>query len=102
MRLAIASEHRRANNSELVAQVCLGLQRMGHHASLEIQTDGEPALLELMEAVAAQRNGPPVLARSPAHDIQSNGIVERIVRSIEEMSRRFATILKRGLVVRSV
>ena len=60
---------------------------MGHHGSLVIQTDGDPALERLMEMVAAQRAAPTILTHSPVRDSQSNGLVERSVRSVEEITR---------------
>ena len=58
-RFGLLSLNRLANNSGLISQVAIHLKRLGHHGALEMQTDGEPALVELAENIAAQRDAPP-------------------------------------------
>ena len=43
--------------------------------------------MELLHNVAAQRDSPTMIRRSPPYDSRSNGRVERSVRSVEEISR---------------
>ena len=85
--MAIPTLDRRANNVDTVNAIVQALRRMGHHGALELRTDGEPSLLELMRNVAEKRGGQTLLQRSPAYDSQSNGRVERAVRGVEELSR---------------
>ena len=85
--MVIRAENRVSDNVKTISQIIWNLRRLGHHGSLEVQTDGEPALIELIENVAAQRDTPTVLRRSPVGDSQSNGRVERAVRSVEELTR---------------
>ena len=86
-RFATLATNKQSNNRATIEQITLCLRRMGHRGSVEIQIDGEPSLVELMTSVAAQRDVPTLLRRSPAYDSQANGRVERCVRSIEEISR---------------
>ena len=85
--IVVPTENRLSNNPSTISQVLWSLRRLGHYGGLELQTDGEPALVELMENVAAQRDTPTVMRRSPVGDSQSNGRVERAVRSVEELAR---------------
>ena len=51
-------------------------------------TDGEPAILDLMGEVARLRGDlPTVLEHGAPGDSQSNGFVERAIRSVEDMIR---------------
>ena len=64
------------------------LYRMGHYGRLIIRSDGEPAIVALLEEVARRRAGAvTVLEKSPKGDSQSNGLAERSVRGLEEMLR---------------
>ena len=83
-RFAIMAKSRRSNNPEIIRQVALAIKRIGHHGSLELQIDGETALCNLAEAVAAQRDTPTVSVRSPPHDSPSSGLVERSVRRVRQ------------------
>ena len=86
-RFAISAQNRQSNNVEVIAQIVTAIKRLGMHGNLEIQTDGEPALIELAENVAAQRSGVTILTRTPPKDSKSNGLIERSVRALEEISR---------------
>ena len=55
-RFAITASNRMSNNPKTLNQMILYLKRLGHHGNLEIQTDGEPALIELVQNLAAQRD----------------------------------------------
>ena len=63
------------------------LQRFGHHGNVELRSDGEPALVELLRHVAERRRSTTVIRRSPPADSSSNGKVERAVRAVEEAAR---------------
>ena len=64
------------------------LYRMGHYGRLIIKSDGEPAIVALLEEVARRRAGAvTVLEKSPKGDSQSNGLAERSVRGLEETLR---------------
>ena len=58
-RVAIPTRDRRANNVETIESIIQALQRMGHHGPLELRTDGEPSLVELMRNVAEKRGAIP-------------------------------------------
>ena len=86
-RTAVLTTDRVASNPDTVSHVVTSIQREGHHGPLEIRTDGEPALVDLMNHVAAKRTSPTLLRRSRPYDSQANGRVERTVRSVEEVAR---------------
>ena len=50
-----------------------------------------------MQNVAVQRDVPTILRRSPVHDRQSNGLIERTVRSVEEAVRVLKLDLERRI-----
>ena len=53
-----------------------------------LRCDQEPALVDLMNAIAKERSpAPTVFEHSKVEDSQSNGFIERGVRSVEEMTR---------------
>ena len=87
LRAAIVCTDRRATNAETIDAVLTALRRMGHHGTLELRSDGEPALMELLRNVAAKRKAQTVVKRSAPSDSQSNGRIERTVRSVEEATR---------------
>ena len=69
-------------------QMALDISKCGYHGREVLRSDQEPALQDLMGEVARLRGDlPTVLEASPVGDSQSNGFVERAVRSVEEMIR---------------
>ena len=68
--------------------MALDISKCGYHGREVLRSDQEPALQDLMGEVARLRGDlPTVLEASPVGDSQSNGFVERAVRSVEEMIR---------------
>ena len=47
-----------------------------------MKTDGEPAIVALMEAIKAKRSHPTVPQHPPAYDPQSNGAIEKAVDEV--------------------
>ena len=86
-RVALISENRLGNNAATISRVLKCLQQLGHHGRVQLTSDGEPALMDLLRHVAERRPAQTLLLRSPPYDSQSNGRVERTVRSIEEICR---------------
>ena len=74
-------------NDATVTGTVANLRQLGHYGDLVLKTDGEPSLVELMTRVAEKRAAGTILQRSPPYDSQANGLVERAVRSVEEMCR---------------
>ena len=87
LRAAIVCTDRRATNAETIDAVLTALRRMGHHGTLELRSDGEPALMELLRNVAAKRKAQTVFKLCAPSDSQANGRIERTVRSVEEATR---------------
>ena len=62
--------------------------KCGYHGRVVLRGDGELALQDVLNEVARLRgDAPTVLETSPYGDSQSNGYIERAIRSIEEMIR---------------
>ena len=87
MKIGLIAKNKLANNAVTIREVLAGIKRCGHYGALTIQTDGEPALVDLMANVAAARCTSMVLTRSPPYDSKANGRIERAVRSLEEITR---------------
>ena len=64
------------------------VRKCGYHGKVVFRTDGEPAILDLMGEVARLRGDlPTVLEHGAPGESQSNGFVERAIRSVEDMIR---------------
>ena len=69
------------------------LKKLGHKR-VTIRTDQEPALVDLANAIITAREEPTTLEHAPVGESQSNGLVERAVRTIEEQIRTFKIALE--------
>ena len=64
------------------------IQRLGIFGRAILRSDGEPAIVGLLQEVARLRTGAvTVLEKSPKGDSQANGLAERAVRGLEELLR---------------
>ena len=85
MFFAHAVPYKGAGVEWVAQQMARDISKCGYHGRVVLQ---EPALQDLMGEVARLCGDlPTVLEASPVGDSQSNGFVERAVRSIEEMVR---------------
>ena len=76
-------------------QISKDLRGIGYNDKVILKSDQEPAIVVLKEQIAAQRRGvDTVLEESPVGDSQSNGLAERAVRNIEEMTRTYLNDLQ--------
>ena len=77
----------------IAKQVVKDIKKMGHYGPLIVKSDGEPALLSLLEKVAVLRDRETaedqvtVLEESPVGDSKGNGFAERAVQQLEEILR---------------
>ena len=76
-KMAIVDRSHTAGNENIVPEVIHGLRAMGHYGNLIVKADGEPSLVELMTRLAKKRGGGTISQRSPPHDSQADGLVER-------------------------
>ncbi len=77
-----------AGTDWIAQQVARDIVKCGYHGRVVLRADGEPALQDLLNAVARVRGDlPTVLETSPPGESQSNGYIERAVRSLEDMIR---------------
>ena len=78
---------RQGQNPRTIHWVIRTLKEMGHHGPVCLRSDGEPTIRFLLANVATSRRAITLLEHNPREDSQSNGRVERTVRSIEEIAR---------------
>ena len=69
----------------VIQQCARDLERLGHYGQVTLRSDQEPAIVEVLRAIANLRGARgTLLEHSPVHDSQSNGLIERGIRSVEE------------------
>eukprot|EP00974_Lingulodinium_polyedra_P071951 6963391-Lingulodinium_polyedra.AAC.1 len=66
-------------DDRIVGKVIESIKETGN-TKMILKTDGEPALAQVQEAIIAQRGHATIPENPPAHDPQSNGLVERAVQ----------------------
>ena len=69
-----------------VEHVVRNIARLGYKKVI-LCSDQEPASLDLVEGVIAARTEPTIPQNSPVGESQSNGLVERAVRSVKDQVR---------------
>ena len=58
---------------------------LGHHGQVTPKSDQEPAIVDVLREIANLRGSREILLEhSPVTDSQSNGFIERGIRSVEE------------------
>ena len=73
-------------DEKIVGKVLSSIMETGN-TSMELKTDGEPALVQVQEAVIGKRQHPTVPVNPPAYDPQSNGAAERAVQEVKAQIR---------------
>ena len=72
----------------LTAQLVRDIKKAGYFGLLTLKSDQEPAIRDVLAEVAKSRGeARTILEEAPRSDSSGNGMVERAVRSIEEMVR---------------
>ena len=72
----------------MIQQCARDLERLGHHGQVTLEFDQEPAIVDPLKEIANLRGSRgTLLEHSPVADSQSNGFIERGIRSVEEMTR---------------
>ena len=71
----------------VVKQLVRDLEDWGRR-DVRLQTDGEPAMLALQQAIAEGRKGETVQRNSLAYNPQSNGGAEKAVQDVTDLMRR--------------
>ena len=86
-----------------VIQPCArDLERLGHYGQVTLRSDQEAAIVDVMREIANLRGARgTLLEHSPVTDSQSNGLIERGIRSVEEMTRVLLFDLSRPISVHS-
>ena len=62
----------------MIQQCARDLERLGHYGQITLKSDQEAAIVDVRRTL---------LEHSPAADSQSNGFIERRIRSVGEMTR---------------
>ena len=72
----------------VIQQCARDLERLGHYGQITLKSDQEPAIVDVLREIANFRGSRgTLLEHSPVADSQSNGFIERGIRSVEEMTR---------------
>ena len=72
----------------VIQQCCRDLEKWGYWNDVGLKSDQEKALVDVLKEIAIARgNRSTTIEHSPVGESQSNGLIERGVRSIEEMTR---------------
>ena len=72
----------------VIQQCARDLERLGHQGQITLKSDQEPAIVDVAKEIAKHRGARGTLLElSPVADSQSNGFIERGIRSVEEMTR---------------
>ena len=80
----------------VISQALRDLQKMGHSNSVILRSDGEPALVDLLNQIAERRAGTTVVEHSDL-DSKANGFIERGIQSLEELARLYKIDLERRI-----
>ena len=72
-----------------VIQQCVrDLERLGYYGQVTLKSDQEAAIVDVLREIANLRGSRgTLLEHSPVADSPSNGLIERGIRSVEEMTR---------------
>ena len=87
MKSVFVNKDRSGDEPATIQHVVNLLKALGHHGAVALRADGEPALQEMFNKVAAAIGKRTIVEQGPRQDGQANGRAERAVRSIEEMVR---------------
>ena len=79
-----------------IERVIENISRLGYHKVI-VKSDLEPALVDLVCGIIAARDEPTIPEHSPVGESQSNGIVERAVRSSKDQIRTTKLALERRI-----
>ena len=72
----------------VIQQRARDLERLGHHGQVTLKSDQEAAIVDVLREIANLRGCRGTLQKhSRVADSQSNGLMERGIRSVEEMTR---------------
>ena len=72
----------------VIQQCARDLERLGHYGQVTLRSDQEAAIVDVLREIANLRGArETLLEHSPVTDSQSNGLIERGIRSVEEMTR---------------
>ena len=72
----------------VIQQCARDLERLGHHGQITLKSDQEPAIVDVLKEVANLRKSRGTLSEhSLVADSQSNGFIQRGIRSVEEITR---------------
>ena len=81
----------------IVQQYLRDLRRWGLRHKVLFRSDGEPAIVDLLNRVSDLRQPETLLEASPATDSKANGVAERAIQSIEKQLRVLKLALERNL-----
>ena len=81
----------------MVQQYLRDLRKWGLRSELILRSDGEPAIVDLLNKVSDLRERPTILEKSPVGDSQANGLAERALQSVQKQTRILKLAPERNL-----
>ena len=72
LKFATISNDRTSTNEMTISRIVEMLKSFGHHGPVELRSDGESSLMELLRHVAERRKAQTFLRRNAPHDSASN------------------------------
>jgi hypothetical protein len=89
-----------ASTEWIIKQSVKDIEKSGFHKEVVLRSDGEPAILDVMDTIAKTRMGETNLEHTAAGESQANGFIERGIQSLEEMVRTFKLDLEQRINTR--
>ena len=80
----------------IVQQYLRDLKKQGLRGKVVLRSDGEPAIVDLLNRVADIRMGETLIENSPVGDSRANGEAERAVQSVQKQTRTIKLATERN------
>ena len=96
MRFAHVCENKGASDEWVMQKLLEDMERLGH-TEVIIKSDGEPALVQVMEKLKERRSHPTIVQHPPAYDPQAHGAAEQTVQDFMGQVRAMKIALEARL-----
>ena len=73
------------------------MKKWGPRAKVSMRSDGEPAIVDLLNKVPDLRDPETLPEQSPPTDSRADGLTERAIQSVQKQTRTFKLALERNV-----